>query len=122
MSKKEFAGGCGVEFSIFFVGLLFWLLPVFPVHQERMSKTRTLPASRLFFCGQLAGALWRVQPVLYRVTTGCTQISLGGGGSCGCVAMDVGAGVVVGGKGRGDLPPSKSPESGAILVMDLVPY
>jgi hypothetical protein len=31
-------------------------------------------------------------------TTGCTQISLGGGGSFGCVAMDVGSGVVVGGR------------------------
>ena len=41
-----------------------------------------------------------------------------GGGSCGCVAMDVGAGVVVGGRGRGDLPPSKSPESGAVLVIE----
>jgi hypothetical protein len=52
-------------------------------------------------------------------TTGCTQISLGGGGgSCGCVAMDVGAGVVVGGRGRGDLPPSKSPELGAVLVIE----
>jgi hypothetical protein len=32
--------------------------------------------------------------------------------------MDVGAGVVVGGRGRGDLPPSKSPEFGAVLVIE----
>ena len=51
-------------------------------------------------------------------TTGCTQIGLGGGGSCGCVATDVGAGVAVGGRGRGDLPPSKSPEPGAVLVIE----
>jgi hypothetical protein len=51
-------------------------------------------------------------------TTGCTQISLGRGGSCGCVAMDEGAGVVVGGRARGDFPPSKSPELGAVLVTE----
>jgi hypothetical protein len=32
--------------------------------------------------------------------------------------MDVGAGVVVGGRGRGDTPPSKSPEFGAVLVIE----
>jgi hypothetical protein len=42
----------------------------------------------------------------------------GEGGSCGCVAMDVGAGVVVGGGRRGDIPPSKSPELGAALVIE----
>ena len=42
-------------------------------------------------------------------TTGCTQISLRGGGSCGCVAMDVGSGVVVGGRGRGDFTALEKP-------------
>ena len=32
--------------------------------------------------------------------------------------MDVGAGVVVGRRERGDLPPSKSPEFGAVLVIE----
>ena len=41
----------------------------------------------------------------------------GGRGSCGCVAMDVGAGVVGRGGEGGKWPPWKSPELGAVWVI-----